>query len=221
MEVKWEGRETDGRYVIRAIPGEYDGVPPVSELKIDNQPLFFNNDILAVVGVLLFGEYTSGVYVPPGKVSPEVAEAIQRYLEPQWVGIENVNLNPVANPLGDGTLIVSPSLGMWEKYVSVWGKPKISTVCALPSVEISGAITSVNGIALASNGDLLGKFSKRGDSLLSTIAVGLLYCETYRAQSLMIDPTFVVEESEFRRLYNLISSCKISLQQFDETHLPL
>lgn len=214
MKIYWNGRTHDGRYEMKAEPGEYDGIPPISSFLLDKEPLFYNDDIMSVASVLLFGEYTSGWLSTPRKVSPEVAEAIQTYLHPTWVGVSPVEFEPRANPSGEGTLLVTNRISMWGRKVSKWGEPRTSTICVLPASEFAGGLASPNGLFVASNAHLLGMMSVRQSPLLPSLAAALLFCETFRASSIMLEPEDDLSEEEFRKVRDLLASCKISLHRY-------
>lgn len=214
MHLIWNGRINDGRYQLSAKPAEYDGIPPISEFYVDHEPTFYNDDILAVSSVLLFGEYCSGSINLPRKVSPEVAAAIERFLAPVWVSISPIEFQPRANPQGTGSVVLTDSIRSWGKYSSEWGKPRTTNICVLPSSEFSGYLASPKGLLIGSNGPNLGQLSRRSSGTYGAIATALLFCESLRAQSIVLDENLDdLSDNELNHLSDLLKSCKIVLQR--------
>lgn len=212
MRLDWQGRGSDGRIRLKATPEDYDGSPQIPALVLEHQPLFVHDDVLAVASVLLFGEYCSGRITLPRKVSPEVANAVETYLEPAWVSPSPVELTPRANSTGDGVLVVSRELEAWHPR-SKWGERRVSTLISLDSSEAAGSLVSTHGVVTNSNASAIAAVSRETGVLECHLAVGLLYCETFFASNILVQGSLAqnVSRERLTALRDLLSSCKINL----------
>lgn len=212
MKITWESNGSDGRLRIEAQPETYDGHPPIPTFYLEKQPLLVHDDVLAVAGVLLFGEYCSGNLTLPRKVSPEVAKAIQNFCDPGWVSVVPVELEPRRNPLGDGILYLSEAL-VDMKPRSEWGNPRVSTLVSLDAEEFSGTLFSHHGLVTNSNARAISKFSQNS-RVFAQVAVALIYAETFFATTVHLSPRLAdqISSDEERKLRELLASCKYSLR---------
>lgn len=213
MKFELTGRLPDGRFGIKATPQEYDGVPVIDTLTFDREPLFLHDDLVSVASILAFGEYCSGSLSLPRRTSPEVVKAIEEYLNPIWVSVSPVEFEPRANPQGDGVLLMENNLRRFGEFRSEWGRPRNSTLCIVPASQFGGAIASADGLIMASNAAIMGSFATSATSTNAELAVALLFAETFRAGTILLGPSYNIDDYQFNRLYKLLFSCKISLSR--------
>lgn len=211
MQINWLGRGTDGRFRLEAVPGVYDGYPPISTFYIECEPLTVHDDVLAVAGVLLFGEYCSGTLELPRKVSPEVARAIQHFCLPSWVSVSPVELEPRRNPLGEGLLFLTEDIRDMKPR-SVWGEPRVSTLVSLSADEFSGSLFSHHGLITNSNARTISTFSA-ASAVFAQVAIALLFAETFSATQIELSDSLAseLEPKDLVRLRGILGSCKIAL----------
>lgn len=211
MKLGWLGRNTVGRYEVTATPAEYDSFPPISRLLMDQAPALHHDDLLAVASFIAFAEYCSGSIEFPRYTSPEVAEAVQNFMDPIWVSVSPVTFEPRANPLGEASIYLTRDMSDWDTQTSRFDEPRVNTLCVVSASVYAGHLASSSGIILSSNAQIIDSASRIEGSCRATIAVALLYCATFRASTIRLSQSLSMPEDEFDALRSLLRSCKISL----------
>lgn len=205
------GRTPNGRYEISATKGLYDAAPPISSLRFDQGPINVRSDILAVAAILAFGEWCSGEVVFPKPVSPEIAEAIQRYLAPVWTHVTPVELKPLPKIVGEGTFHLGFDLADWRASRSMWGQPRTSSLCVVSGSDFAGALVSPHGMIVSSNAHFFGELASPEAAVRASIAVGLMYCEMYRANTIVLPADCPIADNDLNRITTLTRGTAISV----------
>lgn len=215
------GREQTGRYKIQAVVEPQDAVPPVDCLTFDLDPLTIHDDVVSVASVLAFGDYVSGNLSLPKKVAPEVARAIENFLEPVWVSVSPIEFEPRANSVVSSRLIVSAKLSDWHSTESVWGAPRNESLTILPAAEFSGFLASTDGLIVASNAAILSHMGRDSLRVFPYLAVAAIYSESFHANTLVLDEELSaqIDDSEFERARSLLHSCRLSLLRYSPDYL--
>lgn len=213
MELIYAGRSQNGRYSITCNPESQDGIPPIAELHFDWDVPQIHDDAMSVASVLAFGRYASGPLKLPKKVSPEVASAIERFLEPSWVSISPIEFEPRANAITTGSLFVTGKLENWHSVKSVTGEPRNESLVVLPSSEFAGFLVSADGLIISSNAPVLASLAKRDEFVFPYLALATLFAEAFHARTVVLDEDLSAEigEKEFTKAKGLMQSCRISL----------
>lgn len=211
MKISWNGRDATGRFALEATPDSYDAVPPLRSLLLDRDMPQVGNDLLGVASALAFGEYCEGRLELPRSVSPEAASAIEEFLSPANVRIGNIDFEPFANSLGEGYLYLDISGILRLAEPNVLGAERISTVSVLDSGSFAGALSSMDGVALGSNANALGYLSPREHKFFPSLAVAVLFSESLRARTIVVDDSLILNETIQIKLSRLLSGCKLIL----------
>ena len=207
MKISWSA-DYVGRHLLHAAPHDYDGVPPISALLIDERPKVLSPDREAVAGALVFGRYAAGTFEFPRKFSPAVASAIEVYCGGSWVSPGPIEYYPKALPEGSRRAVLQ-SGGSLDRLAS--GPDGAVNFSVLRSDTYSGALLSLGAFAIASNAWLHGELGGGLERLTVPLAVGGLF-----AEDLLIDEFFLPatvgwsteEESAIRRL---LGACRLGL----------
>ncbi|WP_146004658.1 hypothetical protein [Brevibacterium paucivorans] len=201
---------------IEAIPGQYDGQPPIERLLVDHRLDSINNDVLALACTLTFGQYMQGNVSFPKPVSPECAQSIEAFMLPSKVNITTIEEEPFSAPEGNGILFISTSPDARFVTPNYWGIPRSSSIQILDSTEYSGSMISVDTLALASNAAVFCKLGTSPYIELPLLAVALLYTERLGCGTLAYDLSG--SEENKRRLQQLFLGCKLQFCSNDEAN---
>ena len=211
MKIMWNGRDVTGRFRMEATPEAYDGVPPIDVLLMDRDMPQVNNDLLGISSVLAFGEYCEGRLELPRTVSPEAASAIEEFLEPARVRVSDVEYEPFANSLGEGYLYLDLEGILQIPAPNILGTERVAAVSVLNSAAFSGALASMDGVALGSNAAVLGKLCQSESSFLPSLAVAVLFAESLRARTIVVEDPLISDSGFRTKLSNLLGGCKLML----------
>ena len=108
--------------------------------------------------------------------------------------------------------MVSRSLEAWRPR-SEWGKRRVSTLISLNSSDFAGSLVSTHGLITNSNASAVAAVGRETSELECHLAVGLLYCETFFASTILVHEELVqgFPAEKFEKLQRLFSSCKVNL----------
>lgn len=215
MKITWNGREVTGRFSLTAIPESYDGVPAIDKIYFDRDMPIINNDVLGVAATLMFGSLCEGGLTLPRDVSPEAANAIEDFLKPAKVRVTNVQYDPFAISNGAGFLYLDLDEKSKLPIPNIVGQHRVTLVTILDSAKYSGAITSLEGVALATNASIVGRMSSSAD-FYPALGVALLFAESLRARTIIIEDEYLQDETLRRELSSLLSGCKLVLRTVSE-----
>lgn len=218
MKITWFGRNGTGRFGFLAEPGAYDAIPPVNELLVDRDMALISDDVLALSGFLTFAPYCSGVVSLPRKISPELAAAMQRFAQPDWLQVSPVEFEPRRAPQGHGFAFVSSSADLGFKLPNSWGRPRNVAISVLDSSEWAGSLVAMDRILIASNASVFARFGPDALSLLPFVSVALLYLESYRCTTVVVPDDAIADEAVWERLVDLVTACKLALVRESEAH---
>lgn len=215
MKITWNGRDVTGRFSLTATPESYDGVPAIDRVYIDRDMLILNNDVLGIASVLMFGSYCEGGLTLPKEVSPEAAASIEEFLSPANVRVANVQYEPFGISAGAGSVYMNFVHDIELPVANMLGKHRVSRCTILDAAQYSGAITSMEGVTLASNALLVGKLSSSID-FLPALGVTLLFAESLRARTIILDDDLLEFDGLRARLSSLLVGCKMTIVSTSE-----
>lgn len=215
MKITWNGREATGRFSLSASSEMYDGVPAINKVYIDRDMPVINNDVFGVAATLMFGYLCEGSLTLPKEVSPEAASSIEEFLSPARVRVNNIQYQPFANSKGEGFLYLDINSNSTLPIPNEVGQHRVSRVTVLDSSRYSGAITSMDGISLASNAGIVGKFSSSAD-FYPSLGVALLFAESLRARTIVLDDELLEDQDLREKLGALLVGCKMVLVTLSE-----
>lgn len=108
MHLSWGTEDTQGLGSLRAIPGYYDGTPPVDSLILGTSPERQESNLVAAAGALAFEAYVTDELSLETPVLPLVADAIMTFFSPLRVRCGYVQHHPRRMAEGQGTFTVTP-----------------------------------------------------------------------------------------------------------------
>lgn len=216
MKIEWTSRSLTGTYDFVASPGEYDGVPATDTLSTDRGPLIIQDDVLALAGFLAFAPYCSGPITLPRSVSPELARAMEAFLDPVWIQVSPLEVEARKAPQGEGFAFLSTIAGTDPLLPNAWGQPRNVTFRVLDSSRWNGSLVTTDQLIVGSNAGILGRLGPRKFARLPSISTALLFMESFRCSTLVVPDDFVTDGDLWNRLGSLIHACKYALLRESE-----
>lgn len=173
MKVQWTKNDF-GRSGLLAVSEEGDTHPVLDTFYMDYLIENLDQDRLAIAAALVFGSYSGNRLSFGGRVSSEVARAIEAFHQPHGVRVEPVSYGENHSPHGDSVLYVSMEHGH-SKSLNRLGQQRRLDVALLPTDKNSGALLTMNSLDVATNSWLHSEFlSLPYASDLCKIASGVL-----------------------------------------------
>lgn len=202
MRIAWEDEKSSG-FALRAVPGEYDGFPPVDALRIDRAPRGVDLERVALASYLAFGTWTSGDLSLPDGLSPGVAEMIERDAVPVRVRPSPVLYAPRPMPQGERVVEVVFALPA--------ALPSEPTLAVVPSTIAEGVFRSGSLTIVPCNAFALDAAHGSKPGILARLATAVLFAEEVAAKLIRITGV-TLGTRERARLQVLCRSVNLGLE---------
>jgi hypothetical protein len=108
VKFTWERESPTGSCALTATPGDYDGYPTPAVLTTDIVPRTVSPDRLAAAFVLAFHRFVSGEVSFPYEIHPEMASAVNEFMQPTTIFISGIDFKAAVIPTGASTLAINP-----------------------------------------------------------------------------------------------------------------
>jgi len=192
-----------------ATPEAYDAEPLVPALLIDGCPVSVPAERLAVAAALIFSRHASGVITLPEPVSPEVAHAVEVYVD-TWVAVGPIRLQPAALPGGTGMFVMD---GPHVALQNGPGRPRQISLDVRRSDRWAGRMVAIDEVVVASNAWLHGDAGDTSDirSHLGPIAVAALLADSLDVDTINLPLAVDRETRAWQRVQSLLASSRLGL----------
>ncbi|MCD4852202.1 hypothetical protein LN996_15400 [Arthrobacter sp. AK01] len=156
MKVQWTKNDF-GRSGILAVPEAGDSHPVLETYYMDYLIENLDQDRLAIAAALVFGSYSGNRLSFTGRVSSEVARAIEAFHRTDGVRVEPVSYGENHSPHGDSILHMSSGHKHTTRSNRI-GQQRRLDVALLPTDKNSGALLTMDSLDVATNSWLHSEF---------------------------------------------------------------
>lgn len=176
---------------MKAVPGPFDGRPPVDRFVLGGSPLRSHPDRIGLAAFLTFGCYSSGEFILPSPIGPELSSAIEDDCQPIRVRPSPVEYVPRIMATGKRSVTVR------QGHTPSLDEPQIQVV---PRVSADGLFRWGNTISVSSNSFAFDM------GLRAVLSVAVLFAEDLDAADLLVQVPRPIEGREEGRLRQLLLS---------------
>ena len=201
MKLRISLAEFDYRTRIYLESGEYDAIPPLDSVFIENRLRYLTPDRLALACALLVYDYVAGPMELPKACSPEMSRALEQIFNPRNVRISNIELKPSRRPAGERTARLHLP-NEYHQYTDIHSKISRNG----PEVEFGisddqsfGSTIGVRNISLACNLRALAADNPTSIAM-GVLGVCVLYAEDFGISKIIVPKDIAEKIWNFKEL---------------------